>query len=239
MKRHYVGQPTDDQGPEAEKKRVAEMQAADPAGKLREIRKAVKSLVNAVLSVAADMEDLVCTTDRLTGPVETCVKRIAELEKSGLNKVEAQVSQLQLAGCLMAAEGGTSNLVKQGDCSWNQAYRAALELRAYDLLGKKADATRYVQTPSPDLEITLSIPTGSKAKPVATLADGYGGRAQIVAEGSSYVLYLQCVSSTLVPETDIPCRVGDRYTPHYHASPYIFPEALEAMKTLPILKGDR
>ena len=42
---------------------------------------------------------------------------------------ELEQAQVQLAGCLTAAEGGTSDPAKQGDYGWSLAYQKTLDLR--------------------------------------------------------------------------------------------------------------
>lgn len=56
---------------------------------------------------------------------------------------------------------------------------------------------------------------GVEFTPVATLADEYGGRCQIVVDDHCYVLLL---------------RQGDGT---YKKTPYIFPEAFRVLTTLP------
>jgi len=66
-----------------------------------------------------------------------------------------------------------------------------------------------------DLEIKVIDINGNEFNPVMTLADEYGGRCQISLDDKCYVLYL---------------RQRDA---RYRSTPYIFPEALAALKTLP------
>ncbi len=45
--------------------------------------------------------------------------------------IDAEQLQVQLAGCLTAAEGGVSDdvVAKPGDYGWSQAYQAVVDLR--------------------------------------------------------------------------------------------------------------
>ena len=67
-----------------------------------------------------------------------------------------------------------------------------------------------------DSEVLLK--NGSVANPVATLADQYGGRCQIIIDDHCYVLLLKRDNG-------------------YVATSWIFPEAFEVLKTLPLLTG--
>jgi hypothetical protein len=42
---------------------------------------------------------------------------------------EAEQYRVQLAGCLTAAEGGITDVAKEGDYGWSPAYQKTLELR--------------------------------------------------------------------------------------------------------------
>lgn len=67
-------------------------------------------------------------TERESGPSEAHIVLI---------RLEAELEQVrvQLAGCLVAAEGATRDLAKQGDYGWSPAYQAVLDLRQkYDAL---------------------------------------------------------------------------------------------------------
>ena len=54
-------------------------------------------------------------------------QRTAELEAA---KAELEQERVRLASCLIAAEGGTKDIVKQGDYGWSPAYQATLNLQA-------------------------------------------------------------------------------------------------------------
>ena len=58
---------------------------------------------------------------------EDLEKRTAELEAT---KAELEQERVRLASCLIAAEGGTKDIVKQGDYGWSPAYQATLNLQA-------------------------------------------------------------------------------------------------------------
>ena len=58
---------------------------------------------------------------------EDLEKRTAELEAA---KAELEQERVRLASCLIAAEGGTKDIVKQGDYGWSPAYQATLNLQA-------------------------------------------------------------------------------------------------------------
>ena len=45
-------------------------------------------------------------------------------------KAELEQERVRLASCLIAAEGGTKDIVKQGDYGWSPAYQATLNLQA-------------------------------------------------------------------------------------------------------------
>ena len=64
-----------------------------------------------------------------------------------------------------------------------------------------------------DLEYTLD--NDEKSKPIATLADEYGGRCQISTDDHCYVLRLKQANGK------------------YKTTPYIFKEAFEVLKNLP------
>ena len=55
-------------------------------------------------------------------------QRKAEAEREDLRGRVEQL-QVQLAGCLIAAEGATKDPAKQGDYGWSPAYQAVLDLR--------------------------------------------------------------------------------------------------------------
>jgi hypothetical protein len=59
------------------------------------------------------------------------------------------------------------------------------------------------------------LANGCSFRPVATLADGGGGRCQIAVDDGCYVLRLRSEDGT------------------YRTTPYIFREAFEVLKTLP------
>lgn len=71
-------------------------------------------------------------------PCDLCLQQQAEVE-SALDAYAALVGQetandleqvrVQLAGCLVAAEGGTNDPAKQGDYGWSLAYQRTLDLR--------------------------------------------------------------------------------------------------------------
>lgn len=53
---------------------------------------------------------------------------------------ECEQLRVQLAGCGVAALGGTNNPAKKGDYGWSQAYQDVLDLRLkYDDLQRKVD----------------------------------------------------------------------------------------------------
>ena len=54
-------------------------------------------------------------------------QRTVELEAA---KAELEQERVRLASCLIAAEGGTKDIVKQGDYGWSPAYQATLNLQA-------------------------------------------------------------------------------------------------------------
>jgi hypothetical protein len=62
---------------------------------------------------------------------------------------------------------------------------------------------------------------GGSHTPVATLADEYGGRVNIVVDDHCYVLMLKQSSSEITP------------SPYYKSSAWIFKEAFEVLKKLP------
>ena len=78
-------------------------------------------------------------------------KSIAYLEtlESRVDKLKAQVEQLdvQLAGCLTAAEGMCGdNPPKQGDYGWSLAFQKTLELRKYrDWLAKEYNLAQRIE----------------------------------------------------------------------------------------------
>ena len=66
-----------------------------------------------------------------------------------------------------------------------------------------------------DTDAVIAMQHGSSVVPVATLADNYGGRAQIIWDDGCYVICL--------------VREGNVYV----RSPFIFPEAFDILQTLP------
>lgn len=71
----------------------------------------------------------------------------------------------------------------------------------------------YSRQEETDKEIILD--NGTKAKPIVTLADEYGGKAQIIVDDHCYVLCLKQ-------------KAGK-----YKYTPYWFKEAVAAISTLP------
>lgn len=65
---------------------------------------------------------------------------------------EIEQLQVQLAGCLMAADGGTKDIAKKGSYGWSPAYQAVLDLR------KKFDNLTILQHSLPiDCGIMFSV----------------------------------------------------------------------------------
>lgn len=67
-----------------------------------------------------------------------------------------------------------------------------------------------------DTDANITFENGSDAKPVATLADEYGGRCQVVFDDGCYVLALKHTNGA-----------------YYQFTDHIFAEAFEVLKTLP------
>lgn len=55
--------------------------------------------------------------------LDALAARVQELER------ELEQVRVQLAGCLAAAEGATTDVAKQGDYGWSPAYQETLDLR--------------------------------------------------------------------------------------------------------------
>jgi len=87
------------------------------------------------------------------------------------------------------------------------------QIKATELANKILETYKRVDT---DKKIILG--NGVEASPVATLADEYGGRAQIIVDDNCYMLHL----------------IQDDRTYKYTA--WIFPEAHEVLKDLPDLR---
>ena len=66
------------------------------------------------------------------------------------------------------------------------------------------------------LDKDASLSNGSLIKPIATLADEYGGRAQIAIDDHCYILYIGSKERS------------------YSASSHWFKEAVEVLQTLPL-----
>jgi len=87
------------------------------------------------------------------------------------------------------------------------------QIKATEFANKILETYKRVDT---DKKIILD--NGVEASPVATLADEYGGRAQIIVDDNCYMLHL----------------IQDDRTYKYTA--WIFPEAHEVLKDLPDLR---
>lgn len=83
-------------------------------------------------------------------------------------------------------------------------------IKATEAIDKMLEAYKRVET-----DESYTTISGSKNTPIATLADEYGGRAQIGIDDSCYVLYL-------IQEDG-----------RYKRTAWIFPEAHEALRDLP------
>lgn len=69
----------------------------------------------------------VCPKHPMRDVESQLTQRTAELEAA---KAELEQERVRLASCLIAAEGGTKDIVKQGDYGWSPAYQATLNLQA-------------------------------------------------------------------------------------------------------------
>ena len=87
---------------------------------------------------------------------EDLEQRTAELEAA---KAELEQERVRLASCLIAAEGGTKDIVKQGDYGWSPAYRATLNLQA-ELERVRAD-NKALDKWRADVTVSLQRPGGA------------------------------------------------------------------------------
>lgn len=69
---------------------------------------------------------------------DLCISIANEIHKLFLYRCMSDQTIVQLAWCLMAAEGATNNPAKPGDFVWSTAYQAVLDLRnKYDKVNEK------------------------------------------------------------------------------------------------------
>ncbi len=99
----------------------------------------------------------------------------ARIHRAEERAVAAEASagqlQVQLAGCLTAAEGHTSDPAKHGDYGWSLAYQRTLDLyarfeRAQDQLSTMTQAVGLATTAVPTMVIDASDPIGMMHKVV-------------------------------------------------------------------------
>ena len=83
-------------------------------------------------------------------------QRTVELEAA---KAELEQERVRLASCLIAAEGGTKDIVKQGDYGWSPAYQATLNLQA-ELERVRAD-NKALDEWRADVTVSLQRPGGA------------------------------------------------------------------------------
>ena len=83
-------------------------------------------------------------------------QRTAELEAA---KAELEQERVRLASCLIATEGGTKDIVKQGDYGWSPAYQATLNLQA-ELERVRAD-NKALDKWRADVTVSLQRPEGA------------------------------------------------------------------------------
>ena len=99
------------------------MAAKEQVAALQERVRTATQLIIAEIG-ASGPEDLEEAIGRI---VARLTQHTSELEAA---KAELEQERVRLASCLIAAEGGTKDIVKQGDYGWSPAYQATLNLQA-------------------------------------------------------------------------------------------------------------
>ena len=114
-----------------------------------ELTVALKSDADGQVLIDKLMQDVLKLESQLT-------QRTAELEAA---KAELEQERVRLASCLIAAEGGTKDIVKQGDYGWSPAYQATLNLQA-ELERVRAD-NKALDEWRADVTVSLQRPGGA------------------------------------------------------------------------------
>jgi len=99
------------------------MAAKEQVAALQERVRTATQLIIAEIG-ASGPEDLEEAIGRI---VARLTQHTSELEAA---KAELEQERVRLASCLIAAEGGTKDIVKHGDYGWSPAYQATLNLQA-------------------------------------------------------------------------------------------------------------
>ena len=108
------------------------MQMGGQAAVLAKDAMAAKEQVAALQARVSELQGIAdekcrCFLERAEQSEKQLTQRTAELEAA---KAELEQERVRLASCLIAAEGGTKDIVKQGDYGWSPAYQATLNLQA-------------------------------------------------------------------------------------------------------------
>ena len=108
------------------------MQMGGQAAVLAKDAMAAKEQVAALQARVSELQGIAdekcrCFLERAEQSEKQLTQRTAELEAA---KAELEQERVRLASCLIAAEGGTKDIVKQGDYGWSHAYQATLTLQA-------------------------------------------------------------------------------------------------------------